>query len=234
MSDRSQHDSTPNTRVESASRREFLTYALAIPGAAAAGAVGCSVPTALPQGGAGAETTGGTAQAATACLATTPDAEGPYYKRGAPMTSSLASATEPGDRLTISGRVLDRTCSKPLVGYILDIWQADAGGAYADDKLRGKVVTDANGRYSFTTVHPGNYGDSEGIRPAHIHFKVRAPNGTVLVTTQMYFTGDAYLGDADYCTRDGDCNSSDPARIIALAQNDSGDGFVGSFDMFVG
>jgi protocatechuate 3,4-dioxygenase beta subunit len=225
MSDPSTHDKA--VRLPSASRREFLTYALALPGVAAAG---CAVPHA----GTGTdEATGATEQAESTCSVTTPDAEGPYYKRGAPMTTTLAAADEPGDHLTISGRLLDKSCAAPLAGYILDIWQADAAGSYNDDKLRGKVVTDASGRYSFTTVHPGNYGDSEGTRPAHIHFKVRAPNGTVLLTTQMYFTGDAYLGQNDYCTREGDCNSADSARIIALAAGDHGTGFTGAFDMFV-
>jgi hypothetical protein len=32
----------------------------------------------------------------------------------------------------------------------------------------------------------------------------------------MYFAGDPYLGDADYCTEQGTCNSADPLRQLSL------------------
>jgi protocatechuate 3,4-dioxygenase beta subunit len=78
-------------------------------------------------------------------------------------------------------------------------------------------VTDTLGRYRFETILPGRYGDSAGIRPAHIHAKVLTPQGNALLTTQLYFAGDPYLGQADYCTRSGTCNSADAARVLSLA-----------------
>lgn len=163
----------------------------------------------------------------TSCDATLRDLEGPYYEAGAPVRSAqLAGVGEAGVRLLVEGRILGSDC-KPLAGYALDVWQADASGTYyggaADAfRLRGRIVSDGEGRYRFETVLPGRYGDAAGIRPAHLHVKALSPNGGVLLTTQLYFAGDPYLGEADYCTKAGSCNSSDPARILALA-----DGRVG-------
>jgi catechol 1,2-dioxygenase len=104
---------------------------------------------------------------------------------------------------------------------VLDVWQADAVGNYHaaganDYRLRGKIKTDALGRYRLETILPGRYGDAAGIRPAHLHVTFLTPGGNALLTTQLYFEGDPYLGEADYCTREGTCNSSDPARVLAL------------------
>src|SRR6185437_5958377 len=105
----------------------------------------------------------------------------------------------------------------PLAGYVLDLWQADKDGNYAPDfRLRGKIVTDAMGRYRFQTIVPGRYADDEGIRPAHIHVTFRTPDGEALLTTQVYFEGDAYLGEADYATVKGTCNAADPDRYLVL------------------
>jgi protocatechuate 3,4-dioxygenase beta subunit len=123
------------------------------------------------------------AQAATTCTATPAQTEGPYYTPGAPQRSNLAATTQGGTVLTLSGRVLDTTC-KAVPNAVVDFWQADAAGNYDNNgfDLRGKVTTDANGRYTVTTVVPGLYTG----RTAHIHVKVTPPNGTTL-TTQLYF-----------------------------------------------
>ena len=46
--------------------------------------------------------------------------------------------------------------------------------------LRGVVLTDAEGRYRFTTIYPGEYSG----RTRHIHFKIRA-TGKSELTTQL-------------------------------------------------
>ncbi|WP_065289935.1 hypothetical protein [Mycolicibacter kumamotonensis] len=128
---------------------------------------------------------------------------------------------EPGTPLIISGQVrwLDGT---PLGRAEIDVWQCCADtGIYSnfglDDQpdwnLRGKFRCDADGRYVLRTVKPVPYmtpgipqpildiWDALGkahFRPAHVHMKVRhddLPDGMFM--TQMYFTGDPYLGDND-------------------------------------
>lgn len=175
------------------------------------------------------------------CRTTKSDAEGPYFEPGSPVRATqIAGVNEPGVPLAVEGTIYGPDCKKPLAGYAIDVWQADADGNYyggASDgfRLRGKIVTDGLGRYRFETILPGRYGDSEGIRPAHIHLKVLTPLGHALLTTQLYFAGDPYLGNADYCTRDGTCNSSDPLRALALRSGlvSARAGKLAKFDAFL-
>ncbi len=127
------------------------------------------------------------------CGAVTADnIEGPYYKAGAPETSLLADPDEPGTHLVLEGLVLGAGCGA-LRDVELDIWHADAAGGY-DNRgyhLRGKVATDADGRWQVRTIVPGRYLNGRQYRPAHLHFKLRAAGHRAL-TTQLYFDGDPY------------------------------------------
>jgi protocatechuate 3,4-dioxygenase beta subunit len=182
-------------------RRDVIELLAAVPGAAWLG--GCYA-------GDHDSALGSASRDTTTCNATTPDAEGPFYETGAPTRTRIAGTDEPGIPLHIQGRLLAADCQTGLGGYLLDVWQADAQGNY---------------------IVPGMYTDDQGrYRPAHIHFKVLTPDGQELLTTQMYFEGDPYLGAADYCTVEGTCNSSDPARYVHLDQASSG-GRVGRFDI---
>lgn len=130
------------------------------------------------------------AQAATkpaACTLTPAETEGPYYSAGAPAKANLAADVKTGTTLTVSGQVLNAAC-QPLKNATVEVWQADASGQYDNQgyTLRGKVSTDASGKYSFTTVVPGQYPG----RTPHIHVKV-TPAGGKTLTTQLYFPGNA-------------------------------------------
>ncbi|MBK7401507.1 MAG: hypothetical protein IPJ34_35955 [Myxococcales bacterium] len=136
-----------------------------------------------------------------ACLDTDDNILGPYYRDGAPLRSDLVDPpTLPGTRFALSGRVLGPDCKTPLVGATVDVWQADAAGAYDDGifpppadlfRLRGRVIVDASGRYSFKTLIPGHYLNGAQYRPAHVHVKITAAGHRELVT-QLYFEGDPY------------------------------------------
>ena len=111
--------------------------------------------------------------------------EGPYFKAGSPMRTSLVEPGMAGTRLALSGRVLSRDC-RPIAGARLDFWQADASGTYDNSgyRLRGNQTTGVDGRYVLETIVPGEYPG----RTEHIHVKVqRAGVGTL--TTQLYFPG---------------------------------------------
>jgi protocatechuate 3,4-dioxygenase beta subunit len=135
---------------------------------------------------------------------TTAATQGPYYVTG---TAALADGnlnydSLPGDSITISGYVFSGTgTDTPLANAIVDIWHADDAGAYWPQSngpatqytaeqlsLRGHVVTDAEGFYSFSTIYPGEY---EG-RARHIHIRATSADGTQDVTTQLIVskTGD--------------------------------------------
>jgi catechol 1,2-dioxygenase len=225
----------PTRRLVENSRRDFLAWLAA---GTAISAVGCADDesengrtlaagvedeegeSAQPE--ASEEPVGALEDEQTVCRATTRDARGPYWEPGAPVrTATLVDPNEPGVRLLLEGRMFGPDCKTPLKGYALDIWQADKNGEYYTSttnafRLRGKIKTDATGRYRVETILPGRYGDSAGIRPAHLHVSFLSPGGNVILTTQLYFQGDPYLGQADYCTRSGTCNSSDPRRALSL------------------
>jgi protocatechuate 3,4-dioxygenase, beta subunit len=112
-----------------------------------------------------------------------------------------------GERITLSGRVLD-TEGKPLAGTLVEIWQANAAGRYRHRWDRwaapldpnfsgaGRCVTDADGRYAFTTIKPGPYpwgNHYNAWRPAHIHFSLLGRAFAQRLVTQMYFPGDPFF-----------------------------------------
>jgi hydroxyquinol 1,2-dioxygenase len=142
---------------------------------------------------------------------------GPYYWEGAPEYphgANLAKGVK-GEPAFYSGRVLD-TEGKPIANAVLDIWSGDGDGNY-DMQMegdvgmlaRGKIRTDAQGRYSFRSIKPTYYpvptDGPVGVmlrkmgrhpnRPGHIHMIVSAP-GYHAVTTHLFVANSEYL-DSD-------------------------------------
>ncbi len=158
------------------------------------------------------------------CMVTEDNILGPFYKAGAPFESDLAAGLD-GELMLIQGTVFGCDCVTPLAGAIVDVWQADSDGAYdnAGFVLRGKIETDADGRYAFYTVKPGWYLNGAQYRPAHIHYKVSHADGVAL-TTQLYFEGDPYI-PIDPFVKD--------SLVIPLAPGDvnGSQGLIGTFDV---
>jgi len=114
-------------------------------------------------------------------------------------------ADEPiGQRIIVHGRVLDGN-GRPVPDSLIEIWQANAAGRYhhardnwpapldANFTGCGRTVTDAAGRFRFTTIRPGAYpwkNHPNAWRPAHIHFSLFGRAFTQRLITQMYFPGD--------------------------------------------
>lgn len=112
-----------------------------------------------------------------------------------------------GQRVIVHGRVLDEN-GRGVPGALLEVWQANAGGRYRHAKEGylapldpdfggcGRMITDAQGGYSFRTVKPGAYPWPNGVndwRPAHIHFSLFGPSFGQRLITQMYFEGDPMI-----------------------------------------
>jgi protocatechuate 3,4-dioxygenase beta subunit len=118
---------------------------------------------------------------------TLPQTEGPFFKPSSPERIELLEAGMAGQPIELVGFVLTRGC-KPLVGALLDFWQADDKGRYDNSgfRLRGHQFSDAEGRYRLRSIVPGVYVG----RTRHIHVKVQPRGGRVL-TTQLYFPGEA-------------------------------------------
>ena len=157
------------------------------------------------------------------CNLTTDDIMGPYFVEDAPIRMVIAHADEPGQRLYISGRILQNDCETPITGAMLEVWQANDAGCYSinldcntgnpgddDFNLRGKMFSNANGQYAFETILPGNYAN----RPMHIHIKITTPDGEILVS-QIYFDSDPL------CDTDPWCQDAEE-RILSLNEDSSG------------
>lgn len=181
-------------------RRQFL----AASGVSVVAQAACSdeddaQTSASPQPTTGEPTTGATTAATSqpTTLAPTPactddddltpeQTDGPFFTPDSPERTSLREAGVTGTPLVVSGVVLSTTC-QPVVGALLDFWQADDAGEYDNIgfKLRGHQFADSDGRYMLETILPALYPG----RTRHIHVKVQAPDQPVL-TTQLYFPGE--------------------------------------------
>ena len=139
---------------------------------------------------------------------------GPFYWEGAPDLpngSNLAVGVK-GEPAFYSGRVLNAD-GQPIRGALLDVWSGDGDGNYdmqlGDDvgmKARGRIRTDAEGRYWFRSIKPTFYPvPTDGpvgvmlrkmgrhpFRPGHIHMIVSAP-GHAAVTTHIFVADSDYL-----------------------------------------
>ncbi len=139
---------------------------------------------------------------------------GPFYWEGAPdlpRGSDLAVGVK-GEPAFYSGRVVSAD-GRPLENAVLDIWSGDGEGVYdmqmAGDvgmKARGRIRTDAEGRYWFRSIRPTYYpvptDGPVGVmlrkmgrhpnRPGHIHMIVSAPDHAP-VTTHLFVAGSEYL-----------------------------------------
>jgi len=139
---------------------------------------------------------------------------GPFYWQGAPdlpLGSNLAEGVK-GEPAFYSGRVLSAQ-GQPLENALLDIWSGDGDGDYdmqipgeTGMKARGRIRTDAEGRYRFRSIRPTFYPvPTDGpvgrmlrkmgrhpYRPGHIHMIVSA-QGYRPVTTHLFVAGSQYL-----------------------------------------
>jgi protocatechuate 3,4-dioxygenase beta subunit len=112
-----------------------------------------------------------------------------------------------GERIIVTGMVVDED-GRPIPNTLIEIWQANAAGRYVhvidqhpaplDPNFSGagRCVTDAEGRYRFTTIKPGAYpwkNHHNAWRPNHIHFSLFGPSFLTRLVTQMYFPGDPLI-----------------------------------------
>jgi protocatechuate 3,4-dioxygenase, beta subunit len=112
-----------------------------------------------------------------------------------------------GERIIVHGRITDED-GRPIPQTIVEIWQANAAGRYQhpgdqhdaplDPNFRGegRVFTDDDGWYRFTSIKPGAYpwrNHHNAWRPNHIHFSFFGSGFAARLITQMYFPGDPLL-----------------------------------------
>jgi len=137
-------------------------------------------------------------------LARTPrQTEGPFYPDRLPLDTdndlllindSITPAV--GTVAHLSGRVLGPS-GEPVRNAVVEIWEADANGAYIhtqsinaarrDKNFQGygRFLTGSSGEYYFRTIKPAGYAG----RTPHIHFAV-LKGSRRLLTTQLYVKGE--------------------------------------------
>jgi len=146
---------------------------------------------------------------------TTSSLLGPFWRQHSPRTEnggSIVRSPTPGPELFVSCLFKDVKGS-PIPGVEVDVWQASPVGLYenqddsqADMNLRGKLITDVQGRLQFRSVKPAAYpvptdgpvGDMLRLqqrhpyRSAHLHFLGCKPGYKTLVS-QIFPGDDEYL-----------------------------------------
>jgi len=151
---------------------------------------------------------------------------GPFFKYGLTpdgkydwndaFTSNLVTPDASGERIRVQGRVFDGD-GQPVPDAMLEIWQADAQGRFADPQDNravpntafrgfGRCGTEANGEFAFDTIKPGAVPDPDGKPQApHILLAIFARGMLLHLYTRIYFDGEA-------------ANSADP--VLALVPAD--------------
>ncbi|MFK4512027.1 catechol 1,2-dioxygenase [Bradyrhizobium daqingense] len=143
---------------------------------------------------------------------------GPFWRLNSPRVEnggSIVRSETPGAPLFVNGRVVDSE-GNPVAAAEVDVWHASPVGLYenqdpdqADMNLRGKLTTDADGRFAFRSVMMVGYPiPIDGVvgrllkaqgrhpyRPAHLHALVFKPGFKVLIS-QVYDPNDPHI-DSD-------------------------------------
>jgi protocatechuate 3,4-dioxygenase alpha subunit len=137
---------------------------------------------------------------------------GPYFAYGLisngkydwndAFTNNLVTPDTSGERVRVEGRVFDGD-GQPVPDCMLEIWQADAQGRFADPQDKrampnssfrgfGRCGTDANGGYTFDTIKPGQVADPDGKPQApHLLLAIFARGMLLHNYTRIYFGGEA-------------------------------------------
>ncbi|MBB5208370.1 hypothetical protein [Chiayiivirga flava] len=114
----------------------------------------------------------------------------------------LAPPGEPGEPLRLTGIVRD-AAQRPRAGVIVYAYQTDHTGIYPaavdaptdaarqHGRLRAWAATDAGGAYTFHTIRPGSYPDSD--MPQHIHLHVIEPGCATYYIDDVMFSDDPHL-----------------------------------------
>jgi protocatechuate 3,4-dioxygenase, alpha subunit len=133
--------------------------------------------------------------------ATTSQTVGPFFSIGLSRLyqDNLAGAGVSGERVEIAGRILDGD-GKPVPDGMIEIWQANAQGKYAhpeDSQDKGiepgfagygRVPSDEQGKFHFTTVKPGRVpGPGEKLQAPHLVVSVFMRGLLRRLVTRIYF-----------------------------------------------
>ena len=136
--------------------------------------------------------------------ATTNQTVGPYFRIGLKwlFRDNFVGEGVTGQKIVISGKVLDAD-GQPIPDALLELWQANANGKYAhpddtqDKQLEpgfqgfGRVPTEEDGSFRFTTIKPGRVPGPDGkLQAPHIVVSVFMRGLLRHLVTRIYFPDD--------------------------------------------
>jgi hydroxyquinol 1,2-dioxygenase len=146
---------------------------------------------------------------------TTANLLGPFWRADSPATEngeSIVRSATPGEPIFVTATIKDPN-GAPVAGAEVDVWHSSTEGYYenqdpvqADMNLRGKFISNAQGRIAFRSIKPAGYpipvdgpvGDllraqrRANLRPAHLHFLIHKP-GFKTHISQVYSDDDPNL-----------------------------------------
>ena len=135
-------------------------------------------------------------------IATPSQTVGPFFHigLGAIAVNDLTTGLATAERIHISGHVLDGD-GKAVIDALIEVWQANTDGAYASQatgfKGFGRIATDSQGAFRFTTIKPGRVaGPNARLQAPHIAVNVFMRGLLKHLVTRIYFP-DEPSNDAD-------------------------------------
>jgi protocatechuate 3,4-dioxygenase beta subunit len=118
-----------------------------------------------------------------------------------PAHIRIAARSEPGEPMSITGRVLSWQTSEPVADVVVYVYHTDAKGSYKGGpagtrhaRLRGWMRTGTDGVYAFDSTRPTLYARGG---PAHVHMTVVEPGRKPYCIDEIVFTDDLHT-DAAY------------------------------------
>jgi protocatechuate 3,4-dioxygenase, alpha subunit len=125
---------------------------------------------------------------------------GPFFHLGMVYLErdNFVAENVAGERVTIRGKVLDGD-GNVVPDAVLEVWQADSSGRYVSELFPqnsatprflgfGRVETDDNGEFSFTTIKPGRVPSPDGpLQAPHLVITLFSRGLLKALLTRLYF-----------------------------------------------
>ena len=145
-----------------------------------------------------------------------------------PSSIQIAGQEEPGERMVITGQVLQPDGQTPAPNILVYAYHTNAQGRYPSDSsrldkasrhgyLRGWMRTDAEGRFQFSSIRPAPYPSH--AEPAHIHFTLTGPDFPEYWLSATWFAGDTLISEELLAKVE---RPGGPSNIISLTQDSAG------------
>ena len=164
--------------------------------------------------------------------------EGPFFVSNSRNSANINFTNLPGKEMKVTGAVFGGEDGKTrIAGARIEVWHCDKDGLYhptgdgdiseyeaSEIALRGHVITNTKGEYSFTSIEPGLYPG----RRRHIHYKIIAEDHREL-TTQSYWLSekDDRIARSDWTDR-----NTELCRYVDFKRTED-DGIEGTFDIYL-